>query len=273
MSNASVTLSEEEASAFADFACDLATAAAEITLKHFRSGIGVDNKLDGNAFDPVTIADRDAETAIRALIEEHYPDHGILGEEHGTKPGTSPFKWVLDPIDGTRSFISGVPLWGTLIALNNGEKPVVGVMDQPYTGERFVGRPGHAEMRQSGQSKKLSTRACSSLTHAILGCTDPAMFTDAGEMDAFSAVRSKARLTRYGTDCYFYCLVAAGHADLVIESSMQPYDIQALIPIVEAAGGIVTNWQGGDAQNGGRIIAAGDKRVHAEALDILSRVD
>jgi len=272
MTSAPSSLAEEEAITFANFACTLADAAADVTLKHFRSELGVDNKLAGNAFDPVTIADRDAETAIRTLIEEHYPDHGILGEERGTKPGTSAFKWVLDPIDGTRSFISGVPLWGTLIAFNDGKYPAVGVMDQPYTGERFVGRPGHAEFLRDGQAKKLSTRACPGLSEAILGCTDPAMFTDAGELEAFSDVSSKTRLTRYGTDCYFYCLIAAGHADLVIEASMQPYDIQALIPIVEGAGGIVTNWLGEDAQNGGRIIAAGDKRVHAEALDILSRV-
>ncbi|MCE7998627.1 MAG: histidinol-phosphatase [Rhodobiaceae bacterium] len=273
MTNAPSSLSNDEAIALAEFACTLAHAAADVTLKHFRSELGVDNKLDGSDFDPVTIADRDAETAIRALIENHYPDHGILGEEHGEKAGTSPFKWVLDPIDGTRSFISGVPLWGTLIALNDGEYPVVGVMDQPYTGERFVGRPGHAEFLRDGQQKKLSTRSCAILSDAILGCTDPAMFVEAGELEAFTDVRNKARLTRYGTDCYFYCLIAAGHADLVIEASMQPYDIQALIPIVEGAGGIVTNWHGGDAQNGGRIIAAGDKRVHAEALTILSRLD
>jgi histidinol phosphatase-like enzyme (inositol monophosphatase family) len=273
MTNAPSTLTEEEAITLADFAGTLADAAAVVTLKHFRSDLGVDNKLDGNAFDPVTIADRDAETAIRALIEGHYPDHGILGEEHGAKSGTSAFKWVLDPIDGTRSFISGVPLWGTLIALNDGDYPVVGVMDQPYTGERFVGRPGRAEFLRGGRPKKLTTRACPSLSEAILGCTDPAMFTEGAELEAFSDVSTKTRLTRYGTDCYFYCLIAAGHADLVIEASMQPYDIQALIPIVEGAGGIVTNWLGEDAQNGGRIIAAGDKRVHAQALDILSRVD
>lgn len=273
MTNAPSSLSNDEAIALADFACTLATAAAQVTLKHFRSDLGVDNKLDGNAFDPVTIADRDAETAIRTLIEEHYPDHGILGEEHGEKPGTAPFKWVLDPIDGTRSFIAGVPLWGTLIALNDGAYPAVGVMDQPYTGERFVGRPGHAEFLRGERRSTLSTRDCTGLSEAILGCTDPAMFAATDELEAFSDVRAQARLTRYGTDCYFYCLIAAGHADLVIEASMQPYDIQALIPIVEGAGGIVTNWQGQDAQNGGRIVAAGDKRVHAEALEILSRVD
>jgi len=273
MTNAQSNLSEDQAIALADFACTLADAAAKISLKHFRSNMGVDNKLAGNQFDPVTIADRDAETAIRALIEKHYPDHSILGEEHGIKQGTSPLKWVLDPIDGTRSFIAGVPLWGTLIALNDGTRPAVGVMDQPYIGERFIGRPGTTELLRNGQRSTLHTRSCSSLNEAILGCTDPAMFTDADELKAFTKASSKARLTRYGGDCYFYCLVAAGHADLVIESSMQPYDIQALIPIVEGAGGIVTDWTGGDPQEGGRIIAAGDKRVHEETLEILSRVD
>ena len=266
-------LSEEEAITLSDFACTLADTAAEISLKHFRAGVGVDNKLGGDQFDPVTIADRDAETAIRALIEERYPDHGILGEEHGTKAGTSALTWVLDPIDGTRSFIAGVPLWGTLIALNDGTKPAVGVMDQPYIGERFVGRPGKTELLRNGQRSTLRTRSCASLSDAILGCTDPNMFTEEGELAAFAKVRSIARLTRYGGDCYFYSLVAAGHADLVIESSLQPYDIQALIPIIEGAGGIVTDWKGGDPQEGGRVIAAGDKRVHAEALEILSHVD
>lgn len=273
MTSVQSTLTEEEATTLADFACELAAEAATISLKYFRAGVGVDNKLDGSDFDPVTIADRDAETAIRALIEEHYPDHGILGEEHGIKQGTSPLKWVLDPIDGTRSFIAGVPLWGTLIALNDGTKPAVGVMDQPYIGERFVGRPGKTELLRSGQRTTLHTRPCASLGDAILGCTDPVIFSQPGEREAFADVSAKARLTRYGGDCYFYCLVAAGHADLVVEAGLQAYDIQALIPIVEGAGGIVTDWKGGDPQEGGRVIAAGDERVHAEALDILSRVD
>ena len=272
MTIAQSTLGENEAIALAEFACELADTAAEISLKYFRAGVGVDNKLDGSQFDPVTIADRDAETAIRARIEERYPDHGILGEEHGIKSGTSALKWVLDPIDGTRSFIAGVPLWGTLIALNDGSKPAVGVMDQPYIGERFVGRPGKTELLRNGQRTSLRTRDCGVLSDAILGCTDPSIFAEPGETEAFTDVSSKARLTRFGGDCYFYCLVAAGHADLVVEAGLQAYDIQALIPIVEGAGGIVTDWKGGDPQEGGRVIAAGDGRVHAEALEILSRV-
>lgn len=272
MTRPATRLTDKELDTLCDFAGDLATVASAVTLEHFRSGVGVDNKLDGNAFDPVTIADRDAEAAIRALIETHYPDHGIVGEEHGQKPGSSELYWVLDPIDGTRSFISGVPLWGTLIALNDGTAPVIGVMDQPYLKERYLGRPGSAHFIRGDKAVRLQTRECASLSEAALGCTDPAMFIDKAEYAAFSEVRSKTRLTRYGADCYFYCLVAAGHADLVIEASLQPYDIQALIPIVEGAGGIVTTWEGGDPQEGGRIIAAGDARVHAEALNILSRV-
>ena len=272
MRNAPTKLSDNEIEALCAFSGELADAAARISLKHFRSDLGVDNKLDGNAFDPVTIADRDAETAIRALINKTYPSHGIVGEEHGSETGDSPVHWVLDPIDGTRSFISGVPLWGTLIALNDGIYPTVGTMDQPYLGERYIGRPGKTEFTRNGQTKTLKTRSCANLSDAILGCTDPAMFTQADELDAFTAVSNTARLTRYGTDCYFYCLIAAGHADLVVEASMQSYDIQALIPIVEGAGGIVTTWDGGDPQQGGRLIAAGDARVHAQALEILSKV-
>lgn len=254
------------------FAGRLADAAASVTLQHFRNQVSIDNKLDGTAFDPVTIADRDAESAIRNLIKAEYPTHGILGEEHGREMGESALYWVLDPIDGTRSFISGVPLWGTLIALNNGTRPTIGVMDQPYLQERYVGFPGGARLIRRDEVFPLKTRACASLKEAIMGTTDPVVFNRETELPAFKQVRSKARLTRYGADCYFYCLVAAGLTDLVIEAGLQSYDIQALIPIIEGAGGIVTDWQGGDPQMGGRVIAAGDRRVHEEALEILSRV-
>ena len=273
MRDTPTNLNDDEIEELRAFSTELADAAARVTLKHFRSPIVVDNKLDGNAFDPVTIADRDAETAIRTLIEARYPDHGVVGEEHGQQAGTSPLHWVLDPIDGTRSFIAGVPLWGTLIALNDGTYPTVGIMDQPYLDERFIGQPGKTILVRKGESRELKTRACASLSEAILGCTDPVIFTEAGEYDAFAKVRSLARLTRYGGDCYFYSLIAAGHIDLVVEAALQPYDIQALIPIVEGAGGIITAWDGGDPQQGGRVVAAGDARVHREALDILSSVD
>ncbi len=272
MRNAPTRLSKVEIDELCAFSGELADAAAQVTGKYFRSHIKVDNKLDGGAFDPVTIADRDAETAIRTLIAARYPDHGIVGEEHGQHKGESPLHWVLDPIDGTRSFIAGVPLWGTLIALNDGTYPTIGLMDQPYLGERFIGYPGQTTLTCKGETRPIRTRTCADLSDAILGCTDPVIFTHAAEADAFAQVRSKVRLTRYGGDCYFYSLIAAGHIDLVVEAALQPYDIQALIPIIEGAGGIITTWDGGDPQHGGRIIAAGDERVHAQALTILSRV-
>lgn len=254
-----------------NFALTLADAAAEVTLPHFRSGLAVDNKHGDYVFDPVTAADRDAEQAIRTLIGKHYPSHGIFGEEHGREAGTSPLHWVIDPIDGTRSFISGVPLWGTLIALNDGTRPVIGVMDQPYIGERFVGRPGSSELVGPRGTVRLKTSTCTKLEEALLGNTDPGMFKIDAERAAFREISAQVRLRRFGGDCYFYALLAAGTLDLVIESSLQPYDIQALIPIIENAGGIVTSWTGGDPQMGGNVIAAATPELHAAALERLSK--
>jgi len=265
-------LSSEKIDELATFALRLADAAAEVTLPHFRSGLSVDNKRGEFVFDPVTAADRDAEAAIRTLIKSHYPEHGIYGEEHGQERGTSPLTWVLDPIDGTRSFISGVPLWGTLIALNDGTKPVIGVMDQPYIGERFIGRPGGSELINRHGRRILKTSDCTSLEGALLGNTDPAMFRDDASKAAFREISGKVRLRRFGGDCYFYCLLAAGTLDLVVESSLQPYDIQALMPVIEHAGGVVTSWTGGDPQMGGSVVAAATPELHAEALEILSKV-
>ena len=253
------------------FANRLADAAAKVTLPHFRSGVAVDNKRGEFKFDPVTAADRDAEAAIRALIGQSYPTHGIYGEEHGREMGTSDNYWVIDPIDGTRSFISGVPLWGTLIALNDGTKPVIGMMDHPYIGERFIGRPGGSELVTRFGRTKIHTSACTSLDDAILGNTDPAMFHETKERDAFREISAKIKLRRFGGDCYFYALLAAGTIDLVVESSLQPYDIQAMIPIIENAGGIVTSWSGADPQMGGNVVAAATKELHAAALEILSQ--
>ena len=253
----------------ASFALELADAAAAVTLPHFRSGLAVDNKRGQFDFDPVTAADRDAEAAIRKLIGERYADHSILGEEHGTHDGESELTWILDPVDGTRSFISGVPLWGTLIGLNDGTKPVIGLMDQPYIGERFVGRPGGTELIRGTHAQPLKTSSCTKLEDALLGNTDPGMFTVDAEKAAFREISSKVRLRRFGGDCYFYCLLAAGTLDLVVESSLQPYDIQALIPVIENAGGIVTTWSGKDAQNGGQVVAAASRELHAAALEIL----
>jgi histidinol phosphatase-like enzyme (inositol monophosphatase family) len=252
-------------------AADLADVAAARSLPLFRSPLlrAIDKGTAG--FDPVTEADREAERAMRTLLAERRPDDGILGEEFGPLAGTSGLTWVLDPIDGTRAFISGATTWGTLIGLDAGDGPVLGLIDQPYTRERFMGGPERAEMWRDGTRTPLATRACARLDEAILYSTFPEVGTSA-ERAGFEAVRDRVRLTRYGFDCYAYALVALGQVDLVVEAGLYPYDIAAPQAVIEAAGGVVTDWRGGSPRNGGRVLAAGDARVHAAALEILSAV-
>ena len=207
---------------------------------------------------------------MRRMIKENFPQHGIIGEEFGSERPDAEYVWVLDPIDGTKSFISGMPVWGTLIALNDGARPVIGLMAQPYIGETFLGRPGGSELIGPHGTRALKTSACTRLEEALLGNTDPGMFRRDAEKAAFRELTSKVKLRRFGGDCYFYCLLAAGTLDLVVESSLQPYDIQALIPIIENAGGVVTSWSGGDAQQGGQVVAAANAELHAAALEILA---
>lgn len=243
------------------FAEELADAARTAILPFFRNAHGVEDKSKGTgigqAFDPVTEADRAAETAMRALIETRFPRDGILGEEFGEKASQDGFTWVLDPIDGTRAFMSGLPLWGVLIALSYEGQPLIGVMDQPYLDERFIGFPGGAELKSRGATTPLKTRACANLQSATLSSTDPYLFEGA-EGEAFASLRKSVRLTRFGYDCYAYAMLAAGHLDIVAESGLKPYDIQALIPIIRGAGGDVISWNGGDASQGGRVLAIGD---------------
>jgi myo-inositol-1(or 4)-monophosphatase len=266
----SPAFTDSQITEFIRFACHLGEVAGKIILPHFRSALDITNKMAGSGFfDPVTIADRDAENAIREEIARVYPGHGIHGEEHGLKHGTDGFKWVLDPIDGTRAFILGLLHWGTLIALNDGERPIVGVMHQPYTGETFVGSRLGAEFRRGGQSHALRVRKCSQIEDAVVSATDPAMFRQGPEREAFREIAKAARLTRYGGDCYAYCMLASGLIDLVIESQNQAYDLQALMPIVEAAGGVMTTWDGRSPQDGGQSVAAGDPELHKKALHIL----
>lgn len=255
---------------FLAFAQTLADASGAVIRPWFRAPLAVADKSTGRAdFDPVTEADRSAEAAMRACIASTYPTHGVLGEEHGHQLGTEPFTWVLDPIDGTRAFICGMPQWGTLIALNDGKKPILGILDQPVTQERWIGQNGHSEFVSSSSRKRITTRACSNLSSAILTTTHPSSYFSAVEQEAFQRLAGAVRMTRYGGDCYAYGLLAMGFVDLIVESSLKPWDVQALIPIVEGAGGLFTSWSGGDAQQGGRVIAAGDARVHAEALSVL----
>jgi len=264
------TMDDRAIEEYAAFACHLADLAGRTILPYFRVRLAVENKTAGAGYDPVTVADRAAERAIRDEIHRVYPGHGILGEEHGFAAGTDELTWIIDPIDGTRAFIIGQLHWGVLIALNDGARPVIGVMHQPYTGETFVGSRLGAELRRRGSSSSLRVRECRRLEDAIVCATDPAMFSGPGEREAFRQLASKARMRRYGGDCYSYCLLAAGFIDLVIESSLQPYDIQPLIPIIEASGGIVTSWSGGLPYDGGQIIAAGDRELHKIALAMLA---
>jgi histidinol phosphatase-like enzyme (inositol monophosphatase family) len=257
----------------ARFAHRLADASGDVIRPWFRITLDVTDKGTGRAgFDPVTEADKEGENELRRLIKATYPAHGIVGEEHGREPGTDPLTWVLDPIDGTRAFICGMPQWGTLIALNDGKKPILGVLDQPVTGERWSGHSGQAQFTAASKTRAIKTRPCADLASAILTTTHPTGYFTKPEQDAFQALAGEVKMTRYGGDCYAYGLLAMGFIDLVIESSLKPWDVQALIPIVEGAGGLFTSWDGGDAQEGGRVIAAGDARVHAAALEVLRKV-
>ncbi len=259
--------------AFLAGAHTLADRAAEAILPLFRARGTVDNKSDTGVFDPVTQADRAAEQVIRAYVAENWPEHALVGEEFGrlanTVGGEPDYCWIVDPIDGTRSFISGVPLWGTLIGLSYRGAPLLGLMTQPFTGERFWSGRDAAQYRGPDGERRLCTRPCPDLAQATLMATAPEMFTDPADLAAFEAVSARARLRRFGGDCYSYCMLAAGHVDLVVEAGMAAYDIAPLIPIVERAGGQVTTWEGGSAAEGGRVVASGDPALHEAALQVL----
>lgn len=253
-----------------DTAHRLADAAREETLRYFRrDGLEADNKAAAG-FDPVTAADRATEARLRTLLAELRPEDSILGEEFEMHHGTSGLTWVIDPIDGTRAFLSGTPTWGVLIAVNAGAGPILGVIDQPHIGERFIGGCGQALLSGPHGMRTLRARPARPLSQSILFSTFPEVGT-AVEGAAFHRLAREVRLTRYGTDCYAYGLVAAGQIDLVVEAGLKPYDIQAPIAVIEAAGGLVTDWTGGPAHHGGRVLAAANAGIHAEALAILSK--
>ncbi len=248
----------------------LADAARVETLRHFRTtSLQIDSK--GDAFDPVTEADRAAEAAMRAILARDRPEDGIVGEEMAARAGTSGIDWILDPIDGTRGYMSGTPTWGVLIAAAREGVPFLGIIDQPHIGERFVGTADEAFLDGRTGRVPLRTRGPGPLAEAVLYSTFPEIGSEA-ERRAFERVAGRVRLTRYGCDCYAYALVALGQIDLVIEAGLQPYDIAAPIAVIEAAGGIVTDWTGGPAHRGGRVIAAANAEVHAEALALLVEV-
>ncbi|MBG1233009.1 histidinol-phosphatase [Aestuariivirga litoralis] len=249
------------------FAKDLAHAAGEAILPHFRQPLRIDNKL-GTGWDPVTEGDKSAERAIRALIEKHYPTHGIIGEEFGTKTGSSPYTWVLDPIDGTRAFVIGLPVWATLIGLYRDGEPIIGVMNQPYVGDMFYGNPDGAWLDHHGAISKITCAANKPLQQVLAGTTAPELHkTNAAE---FERLRKSVQLMRYGGDAYFFSLLAAGHLDLALDAGLQIYDIAALIPIIRGAGGIIGCWDGKDESKGGNILAASSQALFDEASKILN---
>ena len=255
------------------FAHRLADAAGEVIRPYFRKAIEVVDKSKFGPkplFDPVTEADRNAETVIRDLIKSEFPLDGILGEEHGSEPGTSGRTWIIDPIDGTRAFITGRHTWGTLIALCEDGVPLLGIIDQPVLRERFVGVPGRAELTSPDGSRSLTTRACATLSTAVVSTTHPWGYFNRNERAAFEQVCEKARMSYFGGDCYGYALLAMGFIDVIIEGRLAPWDVAALIPVIENSGGIVTDWAGNRFANGGNVIAAGDVRVHAEVVRMLA---
>lgn len=259
----------DAASLYVDFLHELADAAAKVTLNYFKKPIDVMSKGAklGTSIDPVTIADKTAEKTIRALIRARFPDHNIHGEEQANEEKGSTYTWVIDPIDGTRAFISGIPTWGTLISLHDGNKPILGLLDQPYLKERYIGTLQGTTLN----GKKISCRPCDSILKATISTTDPLqLFTDPIEQDTFFRVASRAKFMRNGYDCYAYAMIAAGFIDIVIESGLEAYDIQALIPIVQGAGGIVTNWQGKSADHGGQVVACGNIELHKQVIELLN---
>jgi histidinol phosphatase-like enzyme (inositol monophosphatase family) len=252
-----------------DFVDELATRSGQVIMPLFRSSPLADDKSAGGVFDPVTEADRASEAIMRQMIRETFPEHGIIGEEYGSHNPEAKHVWVLDPIDGTKAFISGLPTWGTLIGLKQDGIPVYGMMHQPFTGERFSGNGKSARLVTVHGEQRLKTRDCADLASATLMTTSPRLLPEP-ERAAYERVENVVRLPRYGCDCYAYCVLASGHIDLVIEAGLKTYDIVALIPIVEGAGGIVTSWTGGPATEGGTVIASGDRRVHDAALRLLN---
>ncbi len=250
------------------FAHTLADAARVAILPYFRGASGIENKASVG-FDPVTLADKAAETAMRALIREHRPDDTIIGEEFDDHAGTSGWTWVLDPIDGTRAFIAGTTTWGVLIGARYYDKPTIGIMDQPFADERWAACPDRAFWSRGRARVPLMTRKNVALDEALLATTDPFLF-EGPKYDRFLALRAATRLTRYGLDCTAYSLLAQGQIDLVVETDLKDVDIAALIPIIEVAGGVITDWQGRHSPKGGDIIAAGCPALHAKVLAMMA---
>ncbi len=247
-----------------------AEAAATQTLPLFRTSLAVDNKL-AEGFDPVTEADKSAETAIRAVIAQAFPDHAIIGEEWGSS-GTSDYTWIIDPVDGTRAFISGAPVWGTLIGFAHNGVAIAGIMSQPFIGETFLAVPGRATYRRAGETQPIRTSGQTELAQSRVFTTTPSLFRTPDLLAKWKAVESATRLQRFGMDCYGYALLAAGHADLVIEPFLNTYDIAALVPIIRQAGGAIACWDGTEPTGGGDVVAAATPELLEKALNLINAI-
>ena len=272
----SALLSDDVLEDLEAFAVELAAAAGRVALPLFRAGGAVEDKNAaehaGRGFDPVTEADRGGEAAIRRAISARFPDHGVLGEEYGADRADADFVWVLDPIDGTRAFVAGVPLWTHLIALRHQGAPVVGVVAQSYLDETYVGSRRGARLIRGGASQELRVRPCPTLADAVLASTDPDGYFADDELAAWRRLRRGAKIVRLGGDAYFGALVAAGTVDLNVEAQLKPWDVEALVPLVQGAGGSVTDWRGKPLGNaGGRVLLAGDPRCIEAALAVLAK--
>ena len=257
---------------FDAFLVELNRVSAEVILPRFRGELDMEDKNAGGAFDPVTAADRGAEAAIRALIAERYPDHGVIGEEYGEDRPDAEFVWTIDPIDGTRAFVAGLPVWTTLIALRRQGEPMLGSIGQPFVGELFIGSAMGSRMIARGATRPLRVRDCPRLTEAVIATTDPSHYFNGAEQAAWAQVRAAARLARYSCDAYAYAMVALGTMDLVVESGLKTWDVEAAVPVIEGAGGLVTDWRGVRiGRHGGQMVIAGDRRCLDDALVALSR--
>ncbi len=259
-----MTGGNEPAAELVAFALRLADAAGAVVRRYYRAPLAVESKADAS---PVTAADREAEQVLRAMIRAAYPEHGIEGEEFAGERLDAEFVWTLDPIDGTKSFVIGRPLFGTLIALTRAERPILGVIDQCILGERWLGAAGRGS---TWNDRPIRVRACPALAQAVLSVTSPQMFS-AVERAAIARLESAVRFPVYGGDCYAYGLLAMGLIDLIVEADLDVHDFMALVPVIEGAGGLVTDWQGAalSSRSDGRIVAAGDPRVHESALQLL----
>jgi histidinol phosphatase-like enzyme (inositol monophosphatase family) len=268
-SSLSSVLGADRLEALDAFLIALNRVAGDVILPLFRADHGLENKAGPGAFDPVTLADKNAESAIRKLISERYPDHGVIGEEWGEDRPDAEFVWVLDPVDGTRAFIAGLPVWTTLIGLRFQGQPVLGSIGQSFIGEIFIGHAGASRLIHRDGERPLKVRACPSLADAVIATTDPYLFKGA-QAEAWSRLHAAVRLARYGCDAYAYAMVAMGTLDLVVETGLKSWDIESAIPVLAGAGGMITDWRGDPVgQHGGKIAIAGDRQVLDEALTLL----